>query len=621
MLAIIAALVPVLASPFSGLTASAASSAATSLPLCGNPGPAPPAVQHVIIVMMENLSYNQVVGSPNAPYQTSLPTQCGVAPDYFAATHSSAANYLAMSAGQYPSASPSGCGSVGNCATPVNNVYNQLTSAGLTWGGYMESMPKPCDPKSSGANTSSHDLYDVGHNPPLFYTDIPTAACQANDVGVSDLRAQSGAFWNALQNQSLPSLSWVTPSAADNNEGPGSKAQNEQVADAWLKSFIGTVQQSNSYQSGNTLMLVTYDEGTGADAIDGEDCTNQSLDLPVTRGVSAHQDSCHVPLFVIYPYTPAGNTDPDFFDHYSITKTVEDIFGLPYLAHAGDAQTNSLVGHFGIPQANISNPGPTVTITQPSSNATVSGTLIVSGTAADSAGITQVQVSVDGGTPQTATGTANWTASIDTTSLTNGAHTISVQAADAGGNVGTASVTVTVNNTSTTTSCPATPAGAVELSGNLSLETNQAGWTGQYNSNSVVTRANPAGGSYDGSWALKVVPKTSGAAGVNNANPIWVPGPPGSATTSGQVYTGSAFVEASTPGEQVTLALRETTPSGTGVASRTTTVTLGDTGWHQVSVTYAATATGDLIRYTLRANNFAASSQDFLADCLSLQTP
>ena len=44
----------------------------------------------------------------------------------------------------------------------------------------------------------------------------------------------------------------------------------------------------------------------------------------------------------------SGTHDATFFDHYSVTKTVENIFGLPYLAHAKDAQTNSLVGHFGL---------------------------------------------------------------------------------------------------------------------------------------------------------------------------------------------------------------------------------------------------------------------------------
>ena len=143
------------------------------------------------------------------------------------------------------------------------------------------------------------------------------------------------------------------------------------------------------------MVLIAYDEGAGPDKVNGENCANESLDLPVTNGVSAHQESCHVPLFVVYPYTPAGDSDATFFDHYSITKTAEDLFGLPYLAHAGDAQTNSLVGHFGIPATVTTSPSPQVSITQPASNSTVSGTVAVSGTAADSAGISQVQVSVD----------------------------------------------------------------------------------------------------------------------------------------------------------------------------------------------------------------------------------
>jgi len=597
---------------------------ATGPSLCGTPGPAPAGIRHVVVVMLENLSYRQVIGSANAPYQTSLASQCGVAPVYFGATHTSAANYLAMSAGEYPPSSPPGCGSVSQCADSSNNLYNQLTAAGLTWTGFMEAMPYPCDPKSSGTNTASHDLYSVGHDPIVFYTDIPLAVCQANDIGVSDLTAQSGAFWNDLQNQTLPSFSWVTPDTVSDNEGPGTAAQNEQTADTWLQKFMANVQQSNSYQSGDTLVLVTYDEGTGADKTTGEDCTNQSLDLPVTNGVSAHQDSCHVPLFVIYPYTPAGVRDSTFFDHYSITRTVEDIFGLPYLAHAGDAQTASLVGHFGIPGGAPST-APTVSISQPASGSTVAGSVTISGTASaqGSAGIAQVQVGVDNGPLQPATGTVSWTATVDTTALANGTHTITAQATDTNGQAATAGITVTVSNVSQATSCPATPSGAAELSGNVSLESSQSGWTGVYNANSVPTRVQPAGGSYDGLVALQVALKsgTTGTAGVNNANPWWVPGPPGLATTAGQAYTGSAFVRANTAGETISLLVRETTTTGTGVGSHNTSVTLGDTSWHQISSLYSAKNTGDMIRYSLYASNLANSGQNFLADCLSLQTP
>jgi hypothetical protein len=167
------------------------------------------------------------------------------------------------------------------------------------------------------------------------------------------------------------------------------------------------------------------------------------------------------------------------------------------------------------------------------------------------------------------------------------------------------------------TACPSPPAGDSELSGNVSLESGQTGWTGIYNSTSSVTRVMPSGGSYDGSYALQVGPTSgnSGAAGVNNANPIWVTN-----TTAGQTYTGSVFVNPSVSGEKVTLVLRETTSGGAAVSSNKTTIT-AVSGWQQITAPYTAENSGDYLRYSVYASNFASSSQNFLADCLSLWTP
>ena len=586
---------------------------------CGNPGPAPVPVQHVVVVMMENLSYNQVVGSPNAPYQTSLAADCGVGTSYFGATHTSAANYLAMSAGEYPAASTKGCGSVRACADPSNNLYNQLSSAGLTWAGFMEGMPANCDPASGNPDAAGQDLYKIGHNPILYYTDIPASTCQADDIADSDLTAQSGPFWEDLENQTLPSFSWVTPDEVDDGEGPGGTAQQTQAGDTWLQGFLTTVEASPSYQAGNTLVLITYDEGSGPDQKTGEDCTNESLDLPVVDGVSAHQDSCHVPLFVVYPYTPAGDADPTFFDHYSVTRTVEDLFGLPYLAHAGDAQTASLVGHFGIapPPAD---PAPEVAIDQPADDASVSGPTAFSGTAQAQGGasISQVQLSVDGGPPQTATGTTSWSASLDTTALANGPHVVTVTATDSNGLSSSAAVTVDVANPGTGTACPAVPIGSTELSGNVSVETGQTGWTGKWNSSSVVTRVEPAGGSYDGLWALQVGLKagsTTTTAGVLNAGPVWV-----TSTTAGGSYTGSVFVQPGTVGETLSPTLEEKSSSGAVVGSRTTTVTAGATGWQQLTTSYTAKDSGDDLVLGVHGSGLTSGGA-FLADCLSLQAP
>ncbi|HEU0194575.1 MAG TPA: hypothetical protein VFQ71_10275, partial [Gaiellales bacterium] len=163
------------------------------------------------------------------------------------------------------------------------------------------------------------------------------------------------------------------------------------------------------------------------------------------------------------------------------------------------------------------------------------------------------------------------------------------------------------------------PAGGSELSGNPSLESGQQGWTGTYNPNSVLARVAPAGGSFNGGWALRVSGTASGAAGVANASPYWVPGPPGRATTAGQTYTGGAEVQASATGEKVSLRVREMASGGAVVGSRVVTVTLADTGWHQITAAYTAVQSGDSLRYALFSPGLA-TGKSFLADCLSLQT-
>jgi hypothetical protein len=91
---------------------------------------------------------------------------------------------------------------------------------------------------------------------------------------------------------------------------------------------------------------------------------------------------------------------------------------------------------------------PTVSMTAPAGGATVSGTVTISANAADNVGVASVQFTLDGanfGGPLTA---SPYQASWDTTSATNGAHSISAVAKDAAGNTATAAaVSVTVSNT------------------------------------------------------------------------------------------------------------------------------------------------------------------------------
>jgi hypothetical protein len=113
---------------------------------------------------------------------------------------------------------------------------------------------------------------------------------------------------------------------------------------------------------------------------------------------------------------------------------------------------------------------PVVSITAPSSGATVSGTLVkVSINATDNVAVSKTELYIDNVLISTAA-TYSW----DTTKIINGSHTLTAKAYDAAGNVGTSgSVTVTVSNTTADTQSPTTtlsaPSNGATVSGSVSV--------------------------------------------------------------------------------------------------------------------------------------------------------
>ncbi len=85
---------------------------------------------------------------------------------------------------------------------------------------------------------------------------------------------------------------------------------------------------------------------------------------------------------------------------------------------------------------------PIVTITSPLAGSTVGGSVTIAVTATDNVGVTEVAISIDGGSWIVGS-TYSW----DTTLETDGPHTIDAMASDAAGNIGYDSIDVTVDNT------------------------------------------------------------------------------------------------------------------------------------------------------------------------------
>ena len=267
----------------------------------------PPAYQHVIVLMEENWDYRDFVTSTQTPFLTGLAHNCGNEADFHAATHSSEPNYMAAT---------SGIASAIGAHVANDNVFHQVQSAGASWRSYEESMSGPC------ASTGTE--YKPGHNPAFYYTDLrsPVNTCALDDLPLTPALAAD------IAADTLPAYAWITPNLCDDfhwDSTCGSTTSARFAAgDAWLGKLLPQLTAMPSYQSGKTLIVVTFDEGTGGTA--GVDCTDPSY-------YPSHPD-CQIPTVVVSPYLQPGTSDANDQNLYSLLGTTEDILGVPRLGRA-----------------------------------------------------------------------------------------------------------------------------------------------------------------------------------------------------------------------------------------------------------------------------------------------
>jgi hypothetical protein len=238
------------------------------------------AYAHVVVIVMENHAYSKIIGSSDAPFENSLARECGQATSYYAITHPSLPNYIALTAG-----------TTAGITDDKRPSQHQLTDAsifsqeGSSWRSYEESMPSTCDLSSSG-------LYAVKHNPAPYFTNVRTA-CSTQDVPLPS----SPSF--------TASYTFVTPNLC-NDMHDCSVA----TGDNWLKAFVPKVLRSREYKNGKLVLFLTWDEGGGASGIN------------------------HVPLIVVGPTVPAGLSISTKYTHYGLLRTVEELLQKACLADA-----------------------------------------------------------------------------------------------------------------------------------------------------------------------------------------------------------------------------------------------------------------------------------------------
>src|SRR5579871_5496083 len=149
-----------------GRVAGAVLCAALTATLVASPASARklPRPAHVIIVMEENHSYSDIIGSPQAPYINALAQSGALFTDSHAVTHPSQPNYLELFSGSTQGITDDSCPH----SFAVDNEASELIAAGKSFVGYSEGLP------SEGSLVCTAGKYARKHSPWTNFTNLPT---------------------------------------------------------------------------------------------------------------------------------------------------------------------------------------------------------------------------------------------------------------------------------------------------------------------------------------------------------------------------------------------------------------------------------------------------------------
>ena len=246
-----------------------------------------PRPDHVVVVVEEDHSYSQILGDTSAsmnqwfvvppdpfqqdPYLRGLASNGASMTNAHSVGDTNQTDYQALISGLSPQQFPD---------HPLNNpnvpnLASELIAAGLTFGGYSESMP------SAGFTGGDSGLYKRGHNPWVDLHNIP----QADNLPFSSFPRDYS---------KLPTVSFVVPNLYDDmHSGPVSQA------DQWLADNISGYAKWAMHH--NSLLIVTWDE--------------------------SHQTGNSIPTIFFGPMVETGNyTEP--MTQWNVLRTLEDMYGL-----------------------------------------------------------------------------------------------------------------------------------------------------------------------------------------------------------------------------------------------------------------------------------------------------
>jgi hypothetical protein len=341
----------------------------------------------VFVIMLSDQPYASVFGpTAAAPYLSrTLEHKGELLVRYYAVAHQQLANGIALISGQGPTAeTAANCptysdivpATVGadeqvtgqGCVYPssTETLPGQLTAKHLTWRAYIEGMdegasgmgapPAPadgaCGHPALGAAAGggapipvptppAGQTYATWRNPFVYLQSlIGSPACASNDVGLDKLASD-------LSNpKSTPSFAYIAPDLChDGSPTPCASGAPAGIAAAegFLKRVVPEILGSKAYKESGLLAITVDEAPSSGEFADSSSCCGQPQfpNLPPSTSALGPEGGGQVGALLLSPYIAKAGVSQEPYNHFSLLRTTEDLFGLKHLGYAGLSKVNS----------------------------------------------------------------------------------------------------------------------------------------------------------------------------------------------------------------------------------------------------------------------------------------
>jgi hypothetical protein len=213
-----------------------------------------------------------------SPYINSLASTGANFTQSFAITHPSQPNYLALFSGSTQGITSDSCPHTFS----TGNLGQQLIAAGLSFAGYSEGLP------SQGSTVCTSGRYARKHSPWVNFSNLATSTNKQFTAFPTDFTQ-------------LPTVSFVIPDLCNDMHDCSVR-----TGDTWLMSHLKAY--ADWAKTHNSVLIVDFDE-------DDSSSTNQ---IPT----------------VFYGQPVKTGAYSEHITHYSVLRTVEDMYNLTHLGNA-----------------------------------------------------------------------------------------------------------------------------------------------------------------------------------------------------------------------------------------------------------------------------------------------